>query len=222
MTDTAPSGPTAPSGDTVQPGHAAQPAPAGRRERKKQKTRVDLTHHAVRLFSERGFDSTTTEEIAEAADVSQRTFFRHFPSKEAVLYADQDDLVVRVRQALDDRPTGEPILDAVRHAIMSLADTYETERDVRLLQAQLAATSRSVSAYSRAVVQLQWERELVAGISERLGVDPLTDARPEILAGAAMSALRVSIRRWTIGQDGRELPELVDDAFTALNTITTN
>lgn len=191
------------------------PAP-GRRERKKRRTHHDLIRHASRLFDTNGFDETTTEDIAEAADVSQRTFFRHFASKEAVLYGDMDGLRLQVRSALDSRPPDEPVLLAVRTAILSLADDYEAERDQRLLQAKLAATYPSVSAYSRAVVQAEWERELIDAVSTRLDVDPLFDPRPEIIAGAAMSALRAAIRRWTIGGGVDDLPALVADAFDAV------
>ena len=188
----------------------------GRRERKKQRTRDDLMYQAARLFAANGFDETTTEDIAEAADLSQRTFFRHFSSKEAVLYGDMDELRLRVRHALVERPPDEPAIEAVRRAIMTLADNYEAERDHRFLQAELAAAYPSVSAYSRAVVQAEWEKELIEAISDRLGVDPTLDPRPEIVAGAAMSALRVSIRKWTMSGGREHLPELVDDAFDAL------
>jgi AcrR family transcriptional regulator len=193
--------------------------PPGRRERKKRRTHVDLMRHASRLFASNGFDETTTEDIAEAADVSQRTFFRHFASKEAVLYGDMEDLRRQVRDALDARPLDEPVLTAVRTEVLSLADGYEAERDQRLLQARLAATYPAVSAYSRAVVQAEWEHELIDAISTRLGVDPVLDPRPEIIAGAAMSALRASIRRWTVGGGVDDLPVLVADAFDALAEI---
>lgn len=188
----------------------------GRRERKKRQTRDDLMRQAARLFAANGFDETTTEDIAEAADLSQRTFFRHFPSKEAVLYGDMEELRLRVRAALGERPPDEPAIEAVRQAIMTLADDYEHERDHRLLQAELAAAYPSVSAYSRAVVQAEWERELIEAISHRLGVDPTVDPRPEIVAGAAMSALRVSIRRWTASGGREHLPDIVGEAFDAL------
>ena len=192
-----------------------RPAP-GRRERKKRRTRDDLMRHAARLFAKKGFDETTTEDIAEAADLSQRTFFRHFASKEAVLYGDMDELRDRVRSALLERPADEPVILAVRHAIMTLADDFAVDRDHRFLQAKLAAAYPSVSAYSRAVVQADWERALIEAISERIGVDPLVDPRPEIVAGAAMSALRVSIRRWTASGGAEDLPDLVADSFAAL------
>lgn len=205
MTDTAPRRP-------------AEAAPS-RRERKKLQTRADLMRHAFRLFEERGFDETTTEDIAEAADLSQRTFFRHFPSKEAVLYGDMDDLRHQVREAFDSRPLGEPVLISVREAILALADDYESKRDIRLLQARIAAGYPSVSAYSRAVVQVEWERELIDAISARMGVDPTHDPRPEIIAGGAMSALRVSLRRFWSGAGDEDLPQLVSDALVALGRL---
>src|SRR5687767_10070242 len=132
----------------------------GRRERKKNRTRQELIDAATKLFASRGFDETTTEDIAEAADVSQRTFFRHFSSKEAVLYGDMDELLARFRAILEERPVGEPLVESVRASILALADDYDDQRKLRLLQARLAATYPAVSAYSRAVVQHAWEMEL--------------------------------------------------------------
>ena len=68
-------------------------------------------------------------------------------------------------------------------------------------------------------MQAEWERELIEAISVRLGVDPLVDPRPEIVAGAAMSALRVSIRRWTTARGEQELPVFVVEAFDALTSF---
>src|SRR4051812_10501978 len=170
--------------------------PTGRRAQKKNRTRHDLIAAANRLFAERGFDETTTEAIAEAADVSQRTFFRHFASKEAVLYGDQDDNAEAFRSAILARPVGEAPLVAVAKALSTPTETLAARPELTLLQARLAATYPSVSAYSRAVVQRDLERAVVAALAERMGVDPVRDPRPEVIAGAAMSALRVSLRRW--------------------------
>jgi TetR/AcrR family transcriptional regulator, regulator of mycofactocin system len=193
-----------------------QAAPVSRRQRKKDRTRQDLIDAATRLFASQGFDGTTTDDIAEAADVSQRTFFRHFPSKEAVLYGDMDDLLERFRDNLELRPANEPLLASVRESILALAEDYEDQRKLRLLQARLAASSPAVSAYSRAVVQQAWERELGEALARRLGVDPVEDPRPEIIAAAAMSALRHSIRRWARSRGREELPAFVAQAFDAV------
>lgn len=188
----------------------------GRRDRKKQATRERLIDAGARLFSSAGFEETTTTDIAEAADVAQRTLFRHFPTKEAVLYGDMDDLRLELHDALDARPAAEPVLEMVRQAMLSLADDHQRHADRRLLQARLAAEVPSVSAYSRAVVQASWEREIIAAVARRLGVDPVDDPRPEIIAGAAMSALRVATRQWTAGGGTDDFVALADRALHAI------
>ncbi len=188
----------------------------GRRERKKQQTRDDLVVAAVRLFAERGFDETTTEDIAEAADVSQRTFFRHFPSKEAVLYGDDRAGELAFRDAIVAHPAGDPPVVAVAAALSALTASYAGDPGRAFLQAKLAATYPSVSAYSRAVVQRRLERVIIAALAERMDVDPVADPRPEVIAGAAISALRVALRQW-VAAEGQ--PDLIDLAATALTSI---
>lgn len=117
-----------------------RPEPS-RRSRKKSRTQAALAEAGAELFASRGFDETTTNDIAEAADVSQRTLFRHFASKEAVLYGDMDDLIFELRDALASRPSDEPVLVVVHNAITSLAENFERHRGRRLLQARLAACS---------------------------------------------------------------------------------
>lgn len=188
----------------------------GRRARKKQQTRDDLVRAAARLFAERGFDETTTEDIAEAADVSQRTFFRHFPSKEAVLYGDDPAGELAFFEAIVAHPAADPPVVAVAAALHGLTAAYAGNPERAFLQAKLAAAYPSVSAYSRAVVQRRLERVIIAALAERLGVDPVADPRPEVIAGAAMSALRVALRQW-VAADGKT--DLLDLAATALTSI---
>ena len=202
----------------VAPAVDPRPVPS-RRSRKKSRTHAALVEAGAELFATRGFDETTTIDIAERADVSQRTLFRHFPSKEAVLYGDMDEVLFALRDALRSRPVDEPVLDVVSAAIRSVAENFERHRERRLLQARLAASYPSVSAYSRATVQLGWEREIIAATAARLGVDPLVDPRPEIIAGAAMSAVRVATRQWTMSEGRDDYAQLIADALAAVPDV---
>ncbi len=196
----------------------SRPQPS-RRSRKKSKTRTALADAAAYLFETQGFDETTTVDIAERADVSQRTLFRHFATKESMLYGEMDETIDELRSALAERPPDEPPLAVVREAVVSLADNFERHRDRRLLQARLAATYPSVSAFSRATVQLGWEREIIDALSERLGVDPMHDPRPEIIAGATMSAIRVATRQWSFNGGQDDYITLIADALDALPAL---
>ncbi len=191
----------------------------GLRSRKKQRTRNDLMAAGAHLFSTNGFDETTTADIAELADVSQRTLFRHFPTKEALLYGDLEEARLELRTALNERPVGEPVLTGVIEALLSLSENHERNRERRLLQARLAARYPSVSAHSRSVVQAGWEREIIVSVADRLSVDPMVDPRPEIIAGAAMSATRVATRQWTADQGGSNYMSLLATALRAMPDI---
>lgn len=191
-----------------------------RRSRKKQDTRNRLIAAADALFARQGYDATTTLDIAEAADVAQRTLFRHFPTKEALLYAELDDARFVLRDALNARPPEEPVLEAIRAAMAELGETIIADSDRRLLEARLAATVPAVSGHFRAVIQAGWERELIVAVADRLGVDPMQDPRPEVLAGAAMSACRVATRQWTVAEGNADYVALADHALASIAELT--
>ncbi len=191
----------------------------GRRDRKKRQTRDDLIEAAALLFSTVGFDETTTVDVAEAADVSQRTLFRHFPSKEALLYGDMDEVHELLRQVLAVPSPSTPITEVVAGAMQAIAEEFDRHRDRRLMQIRLAASTPSVSAYSRAVLQASWEREIIAAVAARLGVDPVDDPRPEILAGASMSALRVATRQWTAAGGRGSFVDIANEAFAPIASL---
>src|ERR1700744_4083588 len=96
----------------LSPGQDQQP---GLRERKKARTRASLREHALRLFREQGYQATTVEQIAAAAEVSPSTFFRYFPTKEEVVL--QDDMDIRLVEAFANRPPGRPPIPAIRAAL---------------------------------------------------------------------------------------------------------
>src|SRR6184192_2770214 len=90
----------------------------GLRERKKAKTRAAIQQHALRLFTEQGYDATTVEQIAAAAEVSPSTFFRYYPTKEDVVLYDEYDPIFY--QKVLDRPADEPPMVALHAAMREL------------------------------------------------------------------------------------------------------
>src|SRR3984893_18866867 len=91
----------------------------GLRERKKQQTRDTIARVALELFPERGYDHTTLAEIADAADVSPRTIFAYFQSKEDILFCDEPMMYERLERTLRERPPGATTVDAVREVVAS-------------------------------------------------------------------------------------------------------
>src|SRR6266478_4448427 len=104
----------------------------GLRERKKQRTREMIARAGRELFAERGYHATTLPEIAEAADVSTRTIFAYFPSKEDILFCDFPLMKEALAQALAERPEGEDALETVRKFILSTHKVDESELDQQL------------------------------------------------------------------------------------------
>src|SRR4051812_37350957 len=98
---------------------------AGLRERKKQQTREAIVREALRLFRKQGFEATTIADIAEAAEISPRTFFSYFDTKEAVVFHDFDELRERLSSHLDERPDGSTTFDALRAWVVESVETRD-------------------------------------------------------------------------------------------------
>jgi AcrR family transcriptional regulator len=149
----------------------------GRRERKKQATRAALSEAAVRLSLEHGVENVTVEQIADDADVSLRTFFNYFSSKEEAVVAGDaargEVLVERFRA----RPDSESILTALRVAVLAHVDglTGEGEMDaLRMMRRSPSLLPHQLAAYAAG------ERALAVAVAERIG-----ESRPERLDGEA-------------------------------------
>src|SRR4029450_1465375 len=84
------------------------------RERRRRRTAEAIVAGALRLFEERGFEGTTIEQIAAAADISRRSFFRYFADKEELFFAEDERLLSVIDETLDSAPDGEPVLDLAR------------------------------------------------------------------------------------------------------------
>jgi AcrR family transcriptional regulator len=193
-----------------------QAAGDGLRERHRLRTEAALEHAALRLFAERGFDVVTVDDIAARADVSRRTFFRYFASKEDVLLSDHPRRLAQLRRALAGRPEDEPALTALRHAILSMTGGYEEERQRLLDRATIMEHTPSLHARSLAHQRL-WEEAVAGMVAERMGVDPTVDLRPGVVAASTLASLRVAVAAW-LARDGQpHLPTLVAEALDLLD-----
>ena len=188
----------------------------GLRERHRRRTLAQLEEAALRLFEEHGYDAVTIDDITAAADVSRRTFFRYFPGKEDVLFADQRQRAEALRRALAARPAGEPPMTALRQALMSLAAECEIDRERLLRRTRIMAATPSLQARGLAH-QRTGEQFVTDLMAEWLGVDPATDLRPAIVAATTLAAMRVAFNSWLAGGGKGDLRALVSDALDLLD-----
>ena len=187
----------------------------GLRERKKQRTRADLADAADRLFAARGFDDVTIDEIAEAADVSPRTFYRYFASKEDLVLGGMDEAHGAFRAHLATRPDDEPVIDSIRSAFVALAADMSRDPARSLRQGALIRTTPSL-VLRRVQRQAALEAQLAPVLADRLGASAPDDLRPALLVACAFCAFRIATIAWMSGGATASLPDLIDDALDQL------
>jgi AcrR family transcriptional regulator len=183
------------------------------RERKKADTHDAIRGAAADLFVEHGFEGTTMEMVADAANVSVRTVFRYFPTKEDLFFGDVEADLADLRSLLDARPVDEPVMTSVRAVAELLASRMEAvaDEDVRLapmVQHEPALRQRYLAVLDHVEETIRdWARD-------RLGAQP-GDLRPGLLAACVVSIQRVVVDALTEG-DERPMPELIREAVALL------
>ena len=187
----------------------------GRRQRKKQRTRDALFEAAMDLFTAKGYDHTAVHEITDAVDVSERTFFRYFASKEDLVLSFVQDGAVAFAEALAARPPKEEPLTAARHALQ--ISIRELPGGGVSLQTYLAAmrlidsTPALLAVYLRSVHE--HDDEIIEVLARREGVDPVADRRPRVLAAMIGALVFLANRDWQAGDN--QDPEALVAAFDA-------
>jgi AcrR family transcriptional regulator len=195
---------------------------ASLRERKKLATRRGIRRVALDLIAERGFSHVTIEDIAAAADVSPRTFFNYFPSKEAVLFGADPGRAEEVRARLVHDLPGHSALEVLRlvltdRARQLAAELAELGGDPGRWAAQMkAAQADPQLRAAQASHMAQVESSFASALAERLGTDPDRDPYPMLLASTATAVLRATMSFWAAGGGNVPLEQLVDAAFQAL------
>ncbi|MFB7336140.1 TetR family transcriptional regulator [Streptomyces adustus] len=200
--------------------------PEDRRTRKARQTRNALAAAALELILEHGLATTTVEAIAERADVTRRTFSRHFTGKEdaALDFVRGDGDAINA--ALRARPAAEPPLLAYRRAVRQwLADeanpAWHLRPEMRRLLALVDREPALFAAYER--IRVDAQEESVRIIAERLGTDDVRDVRPAVVVDAAAGVLTAALRLWARGAADHDpatgdLAALVERAYDALTS----
>ncbi|WP_217240553.1 TetR family transcriptional regulator [Streptomyces sp. AC555_RSS877] len=178
----------------------------GLRERKKQRTRDALIRAAHELFTCRGYEQTTVDDITEAVDVSQRTFFRYFANKEEAALAVQEMTVERFVESVRERPAHEAPMEALRQAVLEGWDTLNeivesvvpVELHLRMYRV-IESTPILLAAHLRRSAEA--EETIARVLAEREGLDVDTDPRPRLTVAVFSAVIRVTERQWSTGED---------------------
>ncbi|WP_027943490.1 TetR family transcriptional regulator [Amycolatopsis taiwanensis] len=190
--------------------------PAGRRQ-----LRRALTAAAIDLFLTNGYEATTVDEIAAAAGVGRRTFFRYFRAKEDVIFANHDEIVAQMETVFEEADPARDPVEVACDAVRLVLDYYVADREISLKRFTLTRTVPSLRDKEVATVD-RYQRVLARYLQQRfahLG-DPLADARAAVAAAAIAAANNHVLRKWlhSGGKDditatGSQAFALVTDAF---------
>ena len=188
-------------------------ARCGLRERKKRATRRALHDAAFRLALERGLEYLTVEEISAAADVSVRTFFNYFPSKEQAILGD-DIFPTDEVQAAAVMSDAADVFDGMYGVAMALVAATAPRREQVLMRWQLLERYPALLPQIFARLE-EFDKVLASAVAARTGAAP-DDAYPQLMAAVASTAMRTAVRRWTAGHGDHPLEHHVNEVFGLL------
>jgi AcrR family transcriptional regulator len=186
--------------------------PLGLRERKRQQTRQRLTNVAMSLFLERGFAETTLDDIAQAAQVSRRTFFHYFASKEDVVFAWQDDMRNELLDSVAGQPPDVAPLAAAENGIMNAV--RRIVRDDALALARLVQETPALRA--RDQVEYEGMERALAAVLKARSTNENRDLDARLAAAVAIGAMRVACELWFEGGAREDPTKYAERAFRTL------
>jgi AcrR family transcriptional regulator len=173
----------------------AAPAKVSLRQKHADATRQRILDEAMTLFLAQGFEATTVEEIADRADVSPRTFFRYFATKDALLFSDFETRMEKLQTLIDQRPEGEAPLDTLVAVIGELVDEIDDDPDQRALAQRLLAERPSLRSYQRSAIAEHSEGQITESLARRAGLAP-DDLGLRALTAAAAGWIDLALKEW--------------------------
>ena len=183
--------------------------------RQRVTTPRELEGAAIRLFTELGFDETTIDQIAEAVGVNRRTFFRYFPTKDAVLWSFSNEDLTRAQAILDSAPRDQPVMAAVQSAVVAANQFIAEDAPRWRARAELLKSSPALRA-STLLHAAEWEDLIASFVARRTNQLP-TDLIPMAVGRAILGVWRAAFDEWLAHGDAH-LTDYIDTAMAALAT----
>ncbi|HUE32396.1 MAG TPA: TetR/AcrR family transcriptional regulator [Mycobacterium sp.] len=182
-------------------------APTNRHELRRRSTHEALRQAALKSFARKGFTNVTVTELAREAGVTERTFFRHFPTKEAVLFQDYETQLEWLADALAQRPASESLFDAVLASVAAFPHDFEVVRQAATARTELISADR-IASHLR-VVQSSFAEVLTEFVRDRNPDAANIDRDAEVAGSVLAAALVVAVENWGRNGCSGDLGELV-------------
>lgn len=176
--------------------------------------RERIARAALELYAERGFDRTTVTEIADRADLTERTFFRHFADKREVLFSGQDELAATCVDRIAAAPESSLPLGAVAEALRALSEPFEERRE--FARQRQAVVTAHAGLRERELLKLATLASATADALRRRGVG---EPAASVTAEAGVAVFKVAFGRWIEEGEERTLSEIVQDSVDCLGAV---
>jgi AcrR family transcriptional regulator len=189
------------------------------RERTRRLAQAELTTVAQDLFLAQGYEDTTVEQIAAAAGMSKRTFFRYFPSKDDLVIGKYDLFADRMAEALDARPANEPVWESLRRVFDITLEYVEDDHQRARNEAMDEIVRSTPQLHARYLEKMQRVQELLIGrVATRLTKhDHIpSDPKPAAIVGAAFACMQAARQAWFASDRTEPFSSYVDDSMAAL------
>ena len=177
-------------------------------------THAELSHTALQLFMDRGFDATTVDDIAREAGIGRRTFFRYFPSKNDLPWGEFDRLLDRMRTNLAGMPDDIPLMEQLRQAIVEFNRVPEVEWEYHRRRMELLLHVPTLLAHST-LRYASWRQVVAEHVARRLDL-PEADLIPQTIAWTCLGVCLAAYEQW-LGNRDAALLELLDEAFRLID-----
>lgn len=176
-------------------------------------SRSEIEHIALEMFSDQGFENTTVDDIAHAAGIGRRTFFRYFASKNDITWGAFDEQLVGMRAVLAAQPPDLPTLEGVRRAVLEFNHVEPAEQPWHRRRLRLILQTPALQAHST-LRYASWREVVADHVAERRG-EASSGLVPQSVGHACLGVCIAAYERW-LADDAAELADLLDEVLRSL------